>query len=221
MEPAKSKWIIALTGASGMRYGLRLLDVMTEAGCEAHVIISEAGLRVLHEEEKIKSAQSGLSSALLIGREEKRISFYHPRDIAALPASGSVRFNGMVVCPCSMGTLANIAAGTSSNLIHRAADVTLKEQRRLILVPRETPLSLVHLENMLRLSKLSNVTMLPAMPGFYHNPNSISELVDMIVMRILDHMDLNIDLIPRWRAGEEEAPQVDKVLEFKHEWRKA
>ena len=118
-------------------------------------------------------------------------------DRGALPASGSRRTRGMVVCPCSMGTVAAIAAGTSRSLVERAADVTLKERRRLVLVPRETPVSLVHLRNLVSVTEAGALVM-PAAPGFYHRPTRISELVDFIVQRILDHLDLDIEIARRW-----------------------
>jgi len=206
------KWIVALTGASGMKYARRLLCVLSRTVSEVHVVVSEAALRVLKEEENIKSSQSSLSAEVLTGEERDNIFFYNPRDIGARVASGSALFSGMIVIPCTMGTLAAIASGTCANLIHRAADVTLKENRKLILVPRETPLSVIHLENMVKLARLG-VTMFPAMPGFYHQPKSIDEMVDLLVMKVLDHMGIRSELVTRWgeQASEPRTPVLTPV----------
>lgn len=182
-----------------MRYGLRLLQVLAESVSEVHAVFSEAALRVLAEEEGKKISQSELSAERLFGAEQENITFYRPRDIGATIASGSAVFDGMVICPCSMNTLAAVASGYASNLVTRAADVTLKEGRRLVIVPRETPLSSIHLENMLRLTKCG-VRVVPAMPGFYHQPETIDDLVDMLVMKILDQMAIPNELAKRWSA---------------------
>ncbi len=182
-----------------MRYSLRLLDVLESSGLRLHVVMSEAAMRVLAEEEGIKLSPGQLSSIALIGRESEHITFYPVKDIGASLASGSFPVTGMVICPCSMETVAAVANGISMNLLQRAADVTIKERRPLILVPRETPLSAIHLENMLKLSRLG-VAIVPAMPGFYHQPQTIEELIDMQVMKITDQMGLSIDLVKRWKA---------------------
>lgn len=192
-------WVIGISGASGMRYARRLIDVLEAAGFELHLVISDAALRVMAEEEGIKTSASQISSEALIGRESSRVKFYPSKDIGAAIASGSFKVAGMVICPCSMDTLASIATGVSMNLLQRAADVTIKERRPLILVPRETPLSAIHLENMLKLARLG-VAIVPAMPGFYHSPTSIEELVDMQVMKITDQMGLSLSLVKRWRT---------------------
>jgi 4-hydroxy-3-polyprenylbenzoate decarboxylase len=204
MNQEPTRWAVALTGASGMRYGIRLLRALSGAPyIEIHAVISDGGLRVLHDEEGLKASQGAIAEKLFSHPDlrdidaARRIIFHHVKDIGAPIASGSTRFAGMVVAPCSMSTLGAIAHGTGTNLVHRAADVTLKEGRRLILVPRETPLTAIHLENMLKLSRLG-VVMLPAMPGFYHRPAAIEEVIDMIVMRILDQMGINVELLPRW-----------------------
>ncbi|RIL10065.1 MAG: aromatic acid decarboxylase [Proteobacteria bacterium] len=197
----QGRWIVALTGASGMRYGLRLVQVASLLCKELHVVFSDAGLRVLAEEEGIKVSRSKLSAQSLFGEARDNIQFHNCRDIGASIASGSKLFDGMVIAPCSAGTLGHLAAGISSNLIHRAADVTLKEGRKLIMVVRETPLSAIHLENMLKLSRMG-VCMLPAMPGFYHKPASIADLIDMLVMKILDQMSLPTELVRRWKEPE-------------------
>ncbi len=191
------RWIVGVSGASGMRYSLRLLQVLSHTLPELHVIFSESALRVLAEEEGIKLSQSRLSTGLLFGEQHPHVIFHNPNDIGAEPASGSAPFAGMVICPCSMGTLAAVAHGMCQNLIHRAADVTIKERRKLVLVPRETPLSSIHLQNMLTLVQ-SGASLVPAMPGFYHQPKTLEDLISMMVMKILDQMGINNNLAPRW-----------------------
>lgn len=197
---------LAFTGASGAQYGLRLLQCLVAANCRVHVMISKAAQVVIATETDLKlpgntaAMQEALASyasalpgqVLVFGRE----------DWFAPPASGSGEKAPLVICPCSTGTLSALATGASNNLIERAGDVALKERRQLILVPREAPFSEVHLESMLRLTRMGAVIM-PACPGFYHRPNSVSDLVDFIVARLLDHLGLPQDLMPRW--GEERA----------------
>lgn len=190
---------LALTGASGAPYGVRLLQVLNDAGVPVRLIVSETGWRLLLEEEGI----DGEAALRERTGDWGRVSIYDDADRGATPASGSTASLGMVVCPCSMGTLASIAQGTTRSLIERSADVALKERRPLILVPRETPYSILHLENMLRLSRAGAV-VLPASPGFYHRPQSIEELVDFVVGRITAHLGLDLPLGPRWRSGERE-----------------
>jgi 4-hydroxy-3-polyprenylbenzoate decarboxylase len=158
------------------------------------LIVSQHGLRLLREECAIESLD-GLRS--VTGGDWSTVVTYPDEDRGALPASGSRRTAGMIICPCSMGTVAAIAGGTSRSLIERAADVTLKERRRLILVPRETPLSLIHLRNMVAVAEAGAV-LLPASPGFYNRPGQVSELVDFVVQRVLDQLQLNIEIAPRW-----------------------
>lgn len=186
--------VLAFTGASGAPYGVRLLEVLARGRVPVWLIVSQHGLRLLREECGIESVD-GLRSAT--GGDWSTVVTYPDEDRGALPASGSRRTAGMVICPCSMGTVAAIAGGTSRSLIERAADVTLKERRRLILVPRETPLSLVHLRNMVAVSEAGAV-LLPASPGFYHRPGQVSDLVDFVVQRVLDQLQLDIDIAPRW-----------------------
>mgnify|MGYP001188993070 CR=1 FL=1 len=188
---------LAITGASGAPYGVRLLQVLNDAGVPVRLILSETGWRLLREEEGIED------EAALRARtgDWSRVLLYDDKDRGATPASGSAPSRGMVVCPCSMGTLASIAHGMSRSLIERSADVCLKERRPLILVPRETPYSAIHLENMLHLHR-AGATMLPASPGFYHRPTSIADLVDFVVGRILAHLGLEIRLGPVWQSGE-------------------
>ena len=186
--------VLALTGASGAPYGVRLLEVLARNQVPVWLIASEHGLRLLREECAIDSLD-GLRAAT--GGNWSSIVVYPDEDRGALPASGSRRTRGMVICPCSMGTLAAVALGTSRSLVERAADVTLKERRKLILVPRETPLSLVHLRNMVTVAEAGAVVV-PASPGFYNRPGQVSELIDFVVQRVLDQLDLEIEIAPRW-----------------------
>jgi flavin prenyltransferase len=186
--------VLAFTGASGAPYGVRLLEALARNRVPVWLIVSQHGLRLLREECSIES-MDGLRSAT--GGDWSTVVTYPDEDRGALPASGSRRTAGMVICPCSMGTVAAIAGGTSRSLIERAADVTLKERRRLILVTRETPLSLVHLRNMVTVSEAGAV-VLPASPGFYHRPGQVSDLVNFVVQRVLDQLQLDLDIAPRW-----------------------
>ncbi len=226
-----SDFVVAITGACGSVYAVRLLQVLTDAGQNAHVTISPAAVQVFEEELDLSFDLNDLDvhrllledsfepgsrlEALLGGLDSKRpkrsseseksargqLFYHHYRDFSAGIASGSFLTAGMVVCPCSMGTLASLANGISSNLIHRAADVHLKEGRKLILVPRETPLGSIQLENMKRLTDAGAV-VLPAMPGFYHRPDRIVDLVDFVVARICDQMGVGQELFRRWGEAE-------------------
>jgi flavin prenyltransferase len=189
---------LGITGASGAPYAVRLLRALNEAAVPVRLIVSSYGWRLLAQEAGINSVE------LLRERtgDWSRLELYQASDRGATPASGSAPSRGMVICPCSMGTLASIAAGTSRNLVERGADVALKERRPLILVPRETPLSLVHLENMVRVTR-AGATIMPAAPGFYHQPASIDDLVDFMVARVLDHLGVPQQLARRWRSGEQ------------------
>jgi flavin prenyltransferase len=187
-----------ITGASGAPYAVRLLRALNDSGTPVRLIVSGYGLRLLAEETGI----DGIDALRAATGDWSRLELYDSLDRGATPASGSAPSAGMVVCPCSMGTLASIAAGTSRNLVERAADVALKERRPLILVPRETPLSLIHLENMTRLTR-AGATIMPAAPGFYHRPRSIDDMVDFVVARILDHLGVDHRLGKRWKSGEE------------------
>lgn len=197
---------LAMTGASGAPYGLRLLECLLRAGRPVYLMVSAPAQVVLAMETELQ----------IPGRPEAMEAFLAER-YAAAPgqlrvfgreqwtapvASGSAGVPAMVVCPCSTGTLSAIATGASNNLIERAADVMLKEGRRLILVPRETPLSAIHLEHMLKLARLG-VTILPASPGFYHHPQRVEDLVDFVVARILDQLGIEQALAPRWGYGSE------------------
>ncbi len=188
--------VVGITGASGAPYAVRLLRGLIDAGRPVSLILSSHGSRLLQTELGV-SGVAGLRDLVGVPGWDSYVQVYDDADRGARPASGSARTSGMVICPCSMGTLAAVAAGTSRSLIERAADVSLKERRRLILVTRETPLSIVHLENMLRVSRAGAV-VLPAAPGFYHRPTQIDELVDFIVARVLDLLDVPHELVPRW-----------------------
>ncbi len=188
---------LAMTGASGARYAVRLLGVLNGAGVPVSLVISDVGWRLLQEEMDITD-EAGLRKHT---GDWIKVRVFADNDRGATPASGSAPSRGMVVCPCSMGTLASIAQGTTRSLIERAADVCLKERRKLILVPRETPYSAIHLENMLRLTNAGAV-VLPASPGFYHRPESIDELIDFVVGRVLAQLGVDVKIGPRWQSGE-------------------
>jgi len=192
---------VAMTGASGAQYGLRLIECLVRAERQIHLMLSKPAQIVIGSETDLKlpGRPSEIARALAeeFGAAEGQIQAFGPDEWTAPLASGSAAPQAMVVCPCSMATLASIAAGASRSLMERAADVVLKEGRKLILVPRETPLSAIHLENMLKLARL-NVVILPANPGFYHRPQGVASLVDFIVARVLDHLGIEHQLAPRW-----------------------
>jgi len=205
----QSDIVLGLTGASGAAYGVRLLRVLIAAGRNVHLSISPAAVRVAEIElglsidiDRFDPEQVLPPTECLSPGEASRagkITYHHYRDHAAQIASGSFRTAGMVICPCSMGTLAAVANGLSANLIHRAADVHLKERRKLIVVPRESPLGLIHLDNMRKLTEAGAV-VLPAAPGFYHHPQSIDDLVDFVVARICDQLGVPAELMRRWEG---------------------
>ena len=192
---------LGITGASGAPYAARLLEALAAADCEIGVSASSAAIEVMATE---LYANARLSRDETLARLLEPIgdaaTVYDPNDWKAPYASGSAKVDAYVVCPCSSGTLGAIASGLSQNLIHRAASVALKEERKLVLVPRETPLSAIHLENMLRLTHAGAV-ILPAAPGYYHRPTRIEELVDFVVARVLDQLDVDHGLGRRWNAG--------------------
>ena len=200
------RFIIALTGASGQIYALRLLQRLAATQAQLGVVLSEAACVTLAAENDIKTTPHAPSLEKLFGKEtlaahpdlEKRVTFFNPRDIGASVASGSNFHDGMVVVPCSMGTLARIANGLSEDLIARAADVTLKERRKLILVARETPLSLIHLRNMTAATE-AGATILPAVPHFYNRPKSVEEVADTVVERVLAQLGIETST-QKWRA---------------------
>src|SRR5687767_5317508 len=184
------KIIVGITGATGAIYGVRILERLREAGAETHLVISRWGARtLLHETPYSREQVESLASVA-----------YAPGDMGAAISSGSFRTDGMVIAPCSAKTLAAVAHGFGENLVHRAADVVLKERRRLVLVVREAPLSDIHLENMLKLSRMGAV-MLPPMPAFYNHPRTIDDIVDHTVSRVLDQFGLEVSGVERW-SGE-------------------
>lgn len=223
----KPNFVLGITGASGAIYAVRLLDVLLASGCDVQLSISPAGQTVLAQElgltvdleeflgeqllpdqERMADSQENPLLKEVLGRTGSRhgvrsaeqrgmLHYHHFRDLMAPMASGSSLTSGMVVCPCSGGTLSAIAHGASENLIHRAADVHLKERRKLVLVPRETPLSMIQLDNMRRTVEAGAV-VLPAMPGFYHGATSIRDLVDFVVARICDQLGVEHSLMRRW-----------------------
>lgn len=188
--------VMAITGASGAPYAVRLLNALATARQPVWLIVSAHGWRLLHTESGIHDLH-GLRDHVGEDAWDASVTVFDDNDRGATPASGSAKVKGMVIVPCSMGTIASIAAGTSRSLLERAADVSLKERRPLVVVPRETPFSRIHLENMLRLTDAGAV-VLPAAPGFYHQPERIDQLVDFVVQRILDQLQVGIDIAPRW-----------------------
>ncbi len=179
--------VVGISGASGVQYGIRLLEALKAKGCTTHLIITDSARKIIEIE----------TSSPARGVEELATHVYAPKDFSAPVASGSHLFDALVVIPCSMGTLSGIACGSSDTLITRCADVCLKEKRRLILVTRETPLSLIQLRNMVAASEAGAV-ILPACPAFYSQPKSLAELVDVLVGRVLDLLGLENDLYNRW-----------------------
>jgi 4-hydroxy-3-polyprenylbenzoate decarboxylase len=188
--------VFAITGASGAPYAVRLLRALVEAKRVVQLIVSDHGWRLLQTETDITD-MAALQKATGGGAWKGLVTAFDDKDRGASPASGSALTAGMVIAPCSMGTLAAIAAGTSRSLVERAADVTLKERRPLVLLPRETPLSAIHLENMLRVTRAGAVVM-PAAPGFYNRPEKIDDLVDFMVGRMLDHLGVENTVSRRW-----------------------
>ena len=194
--------VAAITGASGAPYAVRLIESLAAAARPVQLIVSSHGFRLLDTEMGITSLAE-LRTRVGARAWDMHVTVFDDGDRGAAPASGSALNDGMVICPCSMGTLSAIAAGSSRSLVERAADVALKERRKLILVPRETPLSAIHLENMLRVTNAGAVVM-PAAPGFYHRPTSIDDLVNFVVARVLDHLGVSHSLVSRWSGGVEE-----------------
>ena len=195
---------LALTGASGMPYGLRLLECLLAAGCRVQLLYSQAAQIVARQEMNFDlPSRPAEARAALLARtptvDPEKLAVFGREEWFAPVASGSNPPDAMVVCPCSMGTLAAIAQGLADNLIERAADVVLKEGRKLVLVPRETPFSVIHLENMLRLARAGAV-IVPPSPGFYNHPQTVADLVDFVVARILDQIAVPHDLARRWGA---------------------
>jgi 4-hydroxy-3-polyprenylbenzoate decarboxylase len=200
-----ANYVVGISGGSGAPYTRRVIEGLVEAGHDTKIVVTDAGRRVFEIELGI--ALTGdpaddtriLKDNLDLGAGPGSIELFGQRDVAATIASGSYECEGMVVVPCSMGTLARIATGISSNLLERAADAALKERRRLILVPRETPLSLIHLRNMTAVTEAGAIVM-PAMPGFYHLPESVNDLVDMVAGRVLDGLGVHSTFLRRWQG---------------------
>ena len=195
---------LAITGASGAQYGLRLLQVLTQSQVPVHCLLSPAAKVVIQAEVDAEfPTQHDATADFLRQRfaiDSEYVNLPEARDWFSVVASGSSAPKKMVICPCSMGSLAAIAHGLSDNLIERAADVVLKERGTLVLVPRETPLSVIHLQNMLQLAQAGAV-IVPAAPGFYMQPQTIADLVDALVQRILDQLGIAVPLSPRWQEG--------------------
>ena len=196
--------VFAITGASGAPYAIRLLEQLITAKRQVQLVISSHGLRLLETESGVGS-EAELRERVGAAKWNEYVTVFDDADRGAAPASGSALNAGMVICPCSMGTLSAISIGASRSLVERAADVALKERRPLVLVPRESPLSAIHLENMLRVTRAGAV-VLPAAPGFYHRPSSIDDLVDFVVARVLDHLGIEHNLVRRW-GGDELPPR--------------
>ena len=199
-----TRWFLGITGASGHPYAETLLRALVACGHDVDVAITEAAAKVMRQELGIDPGERGekLAAALpdRIGVEAaRRVRVFTTGAVEAPPSSGTALTGGVILCPCSMGTLARVSVGFSSNLVERAADVALKEGRKLLLVPRETPLSVVHLENMLRLARLGAI-VLPAMPGFYHRPKTRQDLVDHVVGKILDRLGVENAVGARWKG---------------------
>ena len=192
--------VFAITGASGAPYAIRLLEQLITAKRQVQLVISSHGLRLLETESGVGS-EAELRERVGASKWNEYVTVFDDADRGAAPASGSALNAGMVICPCSMGTLSAISIGASRSLVERAADVALKERRPLVLVPRESPLSAIHLENMLRVTRAGAV-VLPAAPGFYHRPSSIDDLVDFVVARVLDHLSIEHNLVRRWGGDE-------------------
>jgi len=198
MSDGRLPLVVAITGASGAPYAVRLLQALVASGTPTWLIVSDHGFRLLSTEAGIADL-GALRDRVGASAWDAAVRVFDDRDRGALPASGSVRTMGMVICPCSMGTVSAIAQGSSRSLVERAADVVLKERRRLVVVPRETPYSEIHLDNLLRLTRAGAV-VLPASPGFYHRPTRIEDLVDFVVARVLDQVGVAHEL-PRWQGG--------------------
>jgi 4-hydroxy-3-polyprenylbenzoate decarboxylase len=202
---AVEELVLAVTGASGSPYAQRLLRVLATSGRTVHLTISPAAVQVLEREAGVSINLKAFDPAAFLGPEaadryQDRIHYHHFMDFGAGIASGSFPTAGMVICPCSMGTIGAIAHGLSTNLIHRAADVHLKERRKLIVVPRETPLNVIQLRNLTALAEAGAV-VLPAMPAYYHQPKTIQDMVDFVVGRICDQLGVENTLMERWGAN--------------------
>lgn len=203
---APGTYAVCFSGGSGSAYGLRLVEVLLQLGHSVHLCATGAAVRVLIHEGGFELDQERPRLEQLFDQELRpRLHVHDLAAVEAAPASGSAGIRATIVVPCSMGTLARVAHGFSSNLVERAADVAIKEGRPLVVVPRETPLSELHLENMLKLTRLGAV-VLPAMPGFYQRPSTVAELVDFVVGKILDRLSIPHELVARWRTPAASSP---------------
>ncbi len=199
---SQRRLIVAITGASGAPYAIRFLQETIKHFDEVYVALSDQALQVIKLETGRVITPNNLTAQALIGIESPVLKFVNKRDYFTPPASGSFRHDGMVIIPCSMGTAGRIANGISDDLVTRAADVCLKERRKLILVPRETPWNLIHLRNMTQLAEAGAI-ILPAAPGFYHQPKTLEDIVDFLVARILQQLGIDQKLVPQWQYEEE------------------
>lgn len=198
---SRKHYVVGITGASGSIYGVRLIQCLLEADYEVHLIVSDAGWRVLKEELGWNVTKRQQAIELAFGELAHLVTYHPNQDIGASIASGSYRVQGMVIMPCSMGTLSSIAHGASDNLMGRAADVMMKEGRPLLIVPRETPMHAIHLENMLKLANMG-VRIVPAMPAFYYHPKTLDDIINFLVGKVLDCMDIDHQLFTRWGNSE-------------------
>ncbi|OMF05197.1 aromatic acid decarboxylase [Paenibacillus amylolyticus] len=201
-QPDNKRLVVGITGASGSIYGIRLIETLLDLEYNVHLVISNAGWRVLKEELDWDVTNRDAMLEEKFGNRAGSLIYHPVSDIGASIASGSYLADGMIIMPCSMGTLSSIAQGSSDNLMSRAADVMMKEGRTLILVPRETPLHAIHLENMLKLSRLG-VRMIPAMPAFYYKPQTMDELILFLVGKVLDSLRIPHQLFTRWGEPDE------------------
>ncbi|MEO2212228.1 flavin prenyltransferase UbiX [Paenibacillus amylolyticus] len=201
-QPDNKRLVVGITGASGSIYGIRLIETLLDVEYNVHLVISNAGWRVLKEELDWDVTNRDAVLEEKFGNRAGSLTYHPVSDIGASIASGSYLADGMIIMPCSMGTLSSIAQGSSDNLMSRAADVMMKEGRTLILVPRETPLHAIHLENMLKLSRLG-VRMIPAMPAFYYKPQTMDELILFLVGKVLDSLRIPHQLFTRWGEPDE------------------
>lgn len=196
---------VAMTGASGIQYALRLIECLVQANCQVYVLMSKPARIVMGMDTDIpvppRTAQVQSQFSVRYGAREGQLKAFGQEEWTAPVASGSGAPDAMVICPCTTGTLASVAAGTCNNLLERAADVVLKEGRKLIVMPREMPFSLIHLENMSRLAR-AGVIIMPPNPAFYNLPKTIDDLIDFVVARVLDQLDVDQTLMPRWGLEE-------------------
>lgn len=207
-------YVIAISGSSGVIYGLRLTRVVAELGYDLILTVTDAARMVMNEELGMDIqdlSNADFLNGLFSPKALERIRYFHYKDLLAPIASGSFHTAGMVVMPCSVSTVSQISNGASQNLLERAADVTIKERRKLILVPRETPLSAIHLENMLKLARLG-VDIVPASPGFYGMPQRIDDLIDFVVGKVLDLLGVEAELFKRWRSNPSEHASHDNLF---------